>query len=105
VTGRAHDRLPSGPVTSGRLPTVAGMTEPVRVTMTMRMHLEVQDPAALLAWAAREVVSTTAGSPLRREMSLALVRDVPGALQWAFTADPDCEPPGVMLLSGAVGID
>ena len=82
------------------------MTEPVRATITLQMHLEVTDPTALLAWACREVVQSTAGEPaLHREMSLALVRDVPGALRWAFADDPDCDPPGIALIGSAVGVD
>ena len=92
-------------VRPGRVRSAAylpAMTEPVSVTLTMRMHLEVADPEALLAWVAAEAVRATAAT--RREMTLALVADVPGALQWAYTADPDCDPPGVVLTSGAVGI-
>ena len=101
--GRA---LPSGPVTSGWLPTVAGMTDPVQFTLTMRTHLEVTDPDALLAWAAREVGRTTHGrSALHKELSLALARDVPEALRWAYTADPDREPPGVVLVTGLVAVE
>jgi len=82
------------------------MTDPVQCTLTMRTHLEVTDPDALLAWAAREVTRQTHGrSALHQELTLALVRDVPGALRWAYTADPDCEPPGVVLVAGVVSVE
>ena len=82
------------------------MTEPVHCTLTMRMHLEVTDPDALLAWAAREAGRETHGqSALHQELTLALVRDVPGALRWAYTADPDCEPPGVVLVAASVAVE
>lgn len=98
--------LPSGPVTSGWLPTVAGMTDPVQFTLTMRTHLEVTDPDALLAWAAHEVTRGTGGQPgLHQELTLGLVRDFPEALRWAYTADPDREPPGVVLLAGVVSVE
>ena len=82
------------------------MTDPVQCALTMRTHLEVTDPDALLAWAAREVTRQTHGrSALHQELTLALVRDVPGALRWAYTADPDCEPPGVVLVAGVVSVE
>ena len=82
------------------------MTSPVQCTLTMRMGLEVTDPDALLAWAAREVTRQTHGqSALHQELTLGLVRDVPGALRWAYTVDPDCEPPGVVLVTGVVLVE
>ena len=78
----------------------------MQFTLTMRTHLEVTDPDALLAWVAREVGQQTPGqSALHQELSLALVRDVPEALRWAHTADPDREPPGVVLVTGVVTVE
>ena len=82
------------------------MTEPVRCILTMRMALEVTDPDALLAWVAREVLRETHGqSALHQELTLRLVQDVREALRWAFTIDPDCEPPGVSVVTGVVLVE
>lgn len=79
------------------------MTKPVHCTLTIRMHLEVTDPDALLTWAAGEVTWRTDDRPAsHQQQTRALVQDVPGALGWAYSADPDFHPPGVRLLTAAV---
>lgn len=81
------------------------MTQPTQCTLTMEMRLEVTDPDALLTWAAHEATRSTVGQPaLQQEMTRALVQDVAGALRWAYTTDPDCEPPGIVLLDGVVTV-
>ena len=81
------------------------MNQPTHATVTYQMSLEVTDPDAFLAWAATAADTATEGQPaVWRQTTRALVADVPGALRWAYQADPDTDPPGVTVTGRALDV-